>query len=50
MSVTHAPELHVPDETVLNYEASFVRDRPGSAALYARAGEVFPSGVTHDAR
>jgi glutamate-1-semialdehyde 2,1-aminomutase len=48
--VTHAPEVHVPNDTVLDYEASFVRDRPGSAALYARAGEVFPSGVTHDAR
>ena len=50
MPVTHAPEVHVPNDTVLDYEASFVRDRPGSAALYARAGEVFPSGVTHDAR
>jgi glutamate-1-semialdehyde 2,1-aminomutase len=34
----------------LSLEAQFAQACPGSQALYARACEVFPSGVTHDNR
>ena len=50
MAVFVAPELPVAPEIVRDYENAFQRDRPKSRALYERAGEVFPSGVTHDAR
>jgi glutamate-1-semialdehyde 2,1-aminomutase len=31
-------------------EAALARQNPGSAALYERAKQIFPSGVTHDSR
>lgn len=50
MATIIAPELPIAPEDIRDYETAFVRDRPGSRDLYERAGEVFPSGVTHDAR
>src|SRR5260221_11117567 len=46
------PERHMPDSLTTNSPiiAAYRAATPGSATRAATAGELFPSGITHDSR